>query len=105
VVLKGAYTVVAAPDGRAAVSLSANPALSTAGTGDVLAGAAAGLLAQGAAPFDAARAGVGLHAAAGELARRERGSGGVLSGDVAELQPRAAQMLRDGWDPWGVAAV
>jgi hydroxyethylthiazole kinase-like uncharacterized protein yjeF len=104
VALKGAYTVVVHPDGRGAVSLAANPALATAGTGDVLAGTVAGLLAQGAEPFDAARVGVGLHAAAGELVRRQRGPGGGLAGDVAELLPVAAARVRAGWDPWGVAA-
>lgn len=104
VVLKGAYTVIVDPAGRGAASLSANPALATAGTGDVLAGTVAGLLAQGAEPFDAARAGVGLHAVAGELVRRERGPGGALAGDVAEMLPTAAARVRAGWEPWGVAA-
>ena len=74
VVFKGAYTVVASPDGRAMVSPFANPALASAGTGDVLAGAVAGLLAQGLDPADAAALGVYLHGAAAEVAvRRSRG--------------------------------
>lgn len=96
VVLKGPCSIVARPDGRGAVTLAANPALATAGTGDVLAGIIAGLIAQGAAPFDAARAGVGLHAAAGELLARERGLAGGLASDLADLLPRAADMLRRG---------
>jgi len=68
VVVKGAYTVVAHPSGEAVIATNATPALATAGSGDVLAGLIAGLVAQGMAPFDAACAGAWIHAEAGRRA-------------------------------------
>ncbi len=94
VLLKGAYTVVAAPDGRIAVLPFANPALATAGSGDVLAGAIVGLLAQGLAPFEAAVCGAFLHGLAGEFAREAIGETGVVAGDLVEQLPNAIQALR-----------
>jgi len=96
VLLKGAYTVVADTDGRVLVSSSATAALATAGTGDVLAGAIAGLLAQGLEPFAAAAAAVYLHAAAGEDMARDLGDAGVLAGDLPPLLPRVIKRLREG---------
>ncbi|MCH8198892.1 MAG: NAD(P)H-hydrate dehydratase [Chloroflexi bacterium] len=94
VVLKGAHTVVAAPDGRAALSPFANPALATAGTGDVLSGIVGSLLAQGAAPYDAAVAGVYVHAAAGEAIRQEIGDAGLLASDLLSRVPVVLRDLR-----------
>ena len=96
VVLKGAFTVVAYPDGRSRLSPFANPAMATAGTGDVLAGTIAGLLAQGAAPEDAAALGVYLHGLAGQRVRAEIGDAGMLAGDLLPELPRAIRDLRRG---------
>jgi hydroxyethylthiazole kinase-like uncharacterized protein yjeF len=85
VVLKGAFTVIAAPDGRASVLPFATPALARAGTGDVLAGAIVGLQAQGLAAYEAAVLGAYIHGRAGELAVEVVGTASsVLAGDVAD---------------------
>lgn len=94
VVLKGAFTVVAAPGGRVMVVPFANPALASAGSGDVLAGAIAGLRAQGMDAFEAAVAGAFLHGLAGELARAELGDMGVVAGDLPARLPLALQRIR-----------
>jgi len=90
VVLKGAFTVVAAPEGRTTVQPFATAALARAGTGDVLAGAIVGLLAQGMLPYEAAVAATYLHGRAGELAAEALGgTASVLAGDVLEMLPAA----------------
>jgi ADP-dependent NAD(P)H-hydrate dehydratase / NAD(P)H-hydrate epimerase len=96
VVLKGAYTVVASPDGQAMVSPFANPALATAGTGDVLAGVIAGLLAQGVPPAQAAALGVFLHGSAGESVRAKMGEAGAVAGDLLPELPLSIKSLVEG---------
>lgn len=86
IVLKGDDTLVAAPDGTVAVSPGATPALASAGTGDVLAGVLAAMLAKGLEPFEAACAAVRLHALAGKYAARDRGEG-LIASDVIEALP------------------
>ena len=93
VVLKGARTVVAAGDGRAAVAPFANPVLATAGSGDVLAGLIGALLAQGASPFDAACLGVYLHGRAGERLSMRMGNAGVIASDIANELPLSRHEL------------
>ena len=93
-VLKGAYTVVAFPNGRAMLSPFANPGLASAGTGDVLAGAIAGLLSQGLTLDDAASLGVYLHGAAGERVRDELGDTGMIASDLLPVLPRVIKHLR-----------
>jgi NAD(P)H-hydrate epimerase len=84
VVLKGARTIIAAPDGSAAIAPFENPALATGGTGDVLAGAIGALLAQGLDPFAAARLGVYLHGMAGDAGRDRFGDAGMLASDLPD---------------------
>jgi NAD(P)H-hydrate epimerase len=93
-VLKGAFTVIASPEGRIVVLPFANSALATAGSGDVLAGAIAGLRAQGMGAFEAAVAGAYLHGLAGELARADLGDMGVVAGDLHPRLPRALRRIR-----------
>ena len=90
VVLKGAFTVVASPEGMATIIPIASPALARAGTGDVLAGAIVGLVAQGVAAYGAAVLGAYLHGRAGMLAAEAHGTtASVLAGEVAEALPDA----------------
>lgn len=88
VVLKGAFTVIASPDGRSTIIPVATPALARAGTGDVLAGLIVGLLAQGVSAYDAAVAGAFIHAQAGLRAAETLGTtASVLASDVLNAVP------------------
>ena len=93
VVLKGARTVIASPDGAAVVAPFENPALASAGTGDVLAGAIGALLAQGLSPWDAARLGVYLHGLAGDAVREALGDAGTVASDLLVQLPLARRRL------------
>lgn len=95
VVIKGAYTVIASPSGEAKVCPVANAGLASAGTGDVLAGVIAGLVAQGLALFPAAACGVFLHAQAGERVKEELGDAGMLAGDLLLALPRVIKRLKE----------
>jgi len=91
VVLKGAFTVIASPQGLTYINPFANPALATAGTGDVLAGCIVGLLAQGLSGLKAAVVGAYLHGLAGRMVSGELGHAGAVAGD---LLPRLALSIR-----------
>ena len=89
VVLKGHRTVVADLEGRAYVNDTGHPGMAGGGMGDVLTGVIVSLIGQGLAPFAAAKLGVYLHGAAGELARDRIGEAGLLASDVAHTIPQA----------------
>lgn len=89
VVLKGANTVIASPNGQVALSPFANPALATAGTGDILAGMIAGFIAQGFNNFDAACVSVFIHGLAGEMIKKKLGDRGVVASDLLPILPKA----------------
>ncbi len=115
VVLKGAYTVIAAPDGQATINPFANPAMATAGSGDVLAGAITGLLAQGdygetrdtlrvsetlrvshkmSRSYSVAVCGAFVHALAGQVMTQSFGDSGMVAGDLLSALPLAIKALR-----------
>lgn len=95
-VLKGANTVIVSPTGEAVVSPFANPALATAGTGDILSGMIAGFIAQGLNNFDASCCGVYVHGLAGEKIREEIGDAGLLASDLLPVLPKFLKSLKDG---------
>ena len=92
---KGAPTVIAHDGGRIDVNVHGHPGLATAGSGDVLTGAIAGMLAQGAAPGEAARVGVYIHSRAAEIAAELTGERGMIAGDCSDSLPMAIRELEE----------
>jgi NAD(P)H-hydrate epimerase len=90
ILLKGADTVIAAPDGRAVINDNAPPDLATAGSGDVLSGLIAGLMAQGVAAFEAAAMAAWLHGSAGQVA-----GPGLIAEDLPEVLPDVLRSLKE----------
>jgi len=97
VLLKGPGTVIAAPDGHAVIDVTGTAALATAGTGDVLSGVIAALLAQGVEPFAAAATGAYVH---GRAATSSPATPDIVASDLVLALPRTLQVLRTGRDPW-----
>jgi len=95
IVLKGAHTVIVAPDGQSKICPIANPGLASAGTGDVLTGVIAGLVAQGLSLFDAAACGVYLHAEAGEMVKAKLGDAGMIATDLLPALPLVIKQLKE----------
>lgn len=93
VVLKGAYTVIYAPDGRRWINPTGNPAMATAGTGDVLAGVVGAMLGQGLTPLQAAQCGVYVHGLAGDRVRHRLGVRGLIASDILVELPYALQAI------------
>jgi len=98
-VLKGAQTVVAAPDGRASLNSTGNPVLASGGTGDVLTGLIGGFLAQGLTPWDAARLGVYLHGLAADFFVSRHGRRGMIAGDLLAVLPQMLTEFSQGTIP------
>ena len=95
-VLKTARSVIAEPEGRVAIVPTGNPGMATGGTGDVLTGLIAGLLAQGAAPRLAAHAGAYVHGLAGDVAATRLGQEAMLAGDLLDCLPEAIRQVKTG---------
>lgn len=93
-VLKGANTIIAAPDGRVWVNTTGNPGMASGGMGDVLTGVLSGLLAQGLPPEEACCLGVFLHGYVGDMAAEEKGEAGILARDLIERLPSGLRALR-----------
>ena len=96
VTLKGAHTVTAQPEGMVRISPFANPGLASGGTGDVLTGIIAGLMAQGLTPGDATCCGVYLHGHVAETLRERLGSAGMVASDLLQGLPEAMNRIRAG---------
>ncbi len=94
-VLKGARTVIAAPNGEVAINGSGNPGMASGGMGDVLTGILAALLAQGYAPYDACRLGVFIHGHAADMVAADKGEIGMSAVDVQERLPYAFKHLME----------
>ncbi|MFT5694752.1 MAG: hydroxyethylthiazole kinase-like uncharacterized protein yjeF [Myxococcota bacterium] len=104
VILKGAGTVIAAPEGYYAINPTGGPALAAGGSGDVLTGLVAAFIAQGLNVFNASVLGAWLHGAAGDVASQRRGTSGLLASEIADEVPGICADLRRQFDPSDIGA-
>jgi len=95
VILKGANSIIASPDGKIKINAEANAGLASAGTGDVLAGTIAGLLAQGQSYADAAACGAYLHTAAANMVSDELGDAGMIASDLLPALPKVIKNIKE----------
>jgi NAD(P)H-hydrate epimerase len=96
VVLKGARSIIAESGRPLSINPTGNPGMATGGTGDVLTGMVAGLIAQGLLPFEAATAATYLHGLAGDIAAGRLGEASLVAGDVLAAVPDAIQRTTEG---------
>jgi NAD(P)H-hydrate epimerase len=94
VILKGAFTIIALPDGRSYFNTTGNPGMATGGSGDVLTGLLVSLLAQAYEPNEAALIGVYLHGLSADIAVRTIGEEALLAGDIIEYIGQAYLKLK-----------